>query len=121
MGGIMANWAVSFLFATNHLLWFIAALFAGAYGVAYLALRRQAALSAGKLSEKNQRLEPRPRYARRRRHSARFPLSSDHWGGDFCFGHSFDVDRLSIQSDGKGSLSVGGCLGGFLRFLLCAG
>jgi ATP:ADP antiporter, AAA family len=46
MGGIIANWAVNFLFGTNQLLWFIAALFAGAYGVAYLALRKQEALFA---------------------------------------------------------------------------
>jgi AAA family ATP:ADP antiporter len=40
-GGIVANWAVSFLFGTNQLLWFIVALFAAAYGVAYLATREQ--------------------------------------------------------------------------------
>jgi ATP/ADP translocase/HEAT repeat protein len=40
-GGIVANWAVSFLFGTNELLWFVVALFAGAYGVAYLATREQ--------------------------------------------------------------------------------
>lgn len=48
LGGVMANWAVNFLFATNHLLWFIAALFAGAYGVAYLALGKQEAPTAGR-------------------------------------------------------------------------
>ncbi len=42
-GGVMANWAVSFFVGTNQLLWFIAALFAAAYGVARLALRKQAA------------------------------------------------------------------------------
>jgi ATP/ADP translocase len=47
-GGIMANWAVSFLFATNHLLWFIAALLAGAYGVAHLALGKHEAPTAGR-------------------------------------------------------------------------
>jgi len=43
MGGIIANWVVNFLFTTNQLLWFIVALFAGAYSVAYLALREQEA------------------------------------------------------------------------------
>jgi ATP/ADP translocase/HEAT repeat protein len=43
MGGIMANWAVSFLVGTNQLLWFIIALFAGAYGAAYFAIREQEA------------------------------------------------------------------------------
>jgi len=46
MGGIISTWAVSFLFGTNQLLWFIVALFAGAYGVAYLALRKPEALAA---------------------------------------------------------------------------
>ena len=48
LGGFMANWAVSFLFATNHLLWLIAALLAAAYAVAYLALRKREALTAGR-------------------------------------------------------------------------
>ena len=45
-GGILANWAVGFLFGTNQLLWFIVALFAGAYGVAYMALTKREALLA---------------------------------------------------------------------------
>ncbi len=49
LGAIMANWAVTFLFPTNHLLWFIVVLFAGAYGAAYMALRKQAALGAENL------------------------------------------------------------------------
>ena len=47
LGGFLANWAVTFLFATNHLLWLIAALLAGAYGTAYLALRKQEAFASG--------------------------------------------------------------------------
>ena len=43
-GGVMANWAVTYLFGTTQLLWFVAALFAGAYGVAHLALKKQAGL-----------------------------------------------------------------------------
>ncbi len=41
-GGIMANWAVSLVFGTNQLLWLVAALFAGAYGVARVLLRKRA-------------------------------------------------------------------------------
>ncbi len=41
-GGVMANWAVTYLFGTNQLLWFVVALFAGAYGMAHLALKKQA-------------------------------------------------------------------------------
>ena len=40
-GGILANWAVSFLFGANQLLWFIVVLFAGAYGVAYVSLAKR--------------------------------------------------------------------------------
>ena len=43
-GGILANWAVSFLVGTNQLLWFIVALLAGAYGVAYRSLTKGEAL-----------------------------------------------------------------------------
>ena len=46
MGGIVSNWAVRFLFGTNQLLWFIVALFAGAFGVAYLALGERERLVA---------------------------------------------------------------------------
>ena len=45
-GGILANWAVSFLFGANQLLWFILVLFGGAYGVAYLALTKREDLLA---------------------------------------------------------------------------
>ena len=51
MGGIMAHWAVKFLFGTNQLLWFIVALIAAAYGVAYLALRKQGALAVVSASQ----------------------------------------------------------------------
>ena len=52
-GGVMANWAVTYLFGTNQLLWFVVVLFAGAYGVAYLALKTKAGLgvcAAGKIA-----------------------------------------------------------------------
>jgi ATP/ADP translocase len=51
-GGIMANWAVSFLFTTNHLLWFVVALLAGAYGIASLLLNNQKAPAVASLQEK---------------------------------------------------------------------
>jgi ATP:ADP antiporter, AAA family len=41
MSGIVANWAVGFLFGTKQLLWFVAALFTGAFVVVYLALRER--------------------------------------------------------------------------------
>lgn len=41
LGGIGANWAVTFLFGTKELLWLVAALFAGALGVVYFALRER--------------------------------------------------------------------------------
>jgi len=41
MGGFGANWAVHFLFGTKQLLWLIVALFAGAFAVAYLAIRER--------------------------------------------------------------------------------
>ena len=40
MGGIVANWAVGFLLGTNQLLWFIVALFAGAYGVVKCSIEK---------------------------------------------------------------------------------
>ena len=40
-GGLGANWAVYFLFGTKQLLWLIAALFAGAFGVAWYAVRER--------------------------------------------------------------------------------
>jgi ATP/ADP translocase/HEAT repeat protein len=47
IGGFGANWAVSFLFGTNQLLWLIVVLFAGAFGVAWLAVGgRERALAA---------------------------------------------------------------------------
>src|SRR3989338_5842957 len=45
-GGFGANWAVNFLFGTKQLLWLIAALLAGALGVAYLAIRERERLVA---------------------------------------------------------------------------
>jgi AAA family ATP:ADP antiporter len=38
-GGFGANWAVSFLLSTTQLLWLIVVLFAGAFGVAWFAVR----------------------------------------------------------------------------------
>ena len=40
-GGLMANWAVTYFFGTIQLLWLVAALLAGAYAVAHLALKEQ--------------------------------------------------------------------------------
>ncbi len=40
-GGFGANWAVSFLFGTKQLLWLIVGLFAGAFGVAWYAVRER--------------------------------------------------------------------------------
>jgi len=45
-GGVIANWAVPFLFGTDRLLWLIAGLFAGAYGVAHLAIKQSATLDS---------------------------------------------------------------------------
>jgi AAA family ATP:ADP antiporter len=45
-GGLAANWAVSFLFGTRQLLWLVAALLAGAFVVAGLALRERDRLLA---------------------------------------------------------------------------
>jgi ATP:ADP antiporter, AAA family len=39
-GGLAANFAVSFLFGTNQLLWLIVVLFAGSSGVAWLIVRK---------------------------------------------------------------------------------
>ncbi|HXV50111.1 MAG TPA: Npt1/Npt2 family nucleotide transporter [Candidatus Binatia bacterium] len=46
MGGVVSNWAVRFLFGTNHLLWLIVALFLGAFGVVCLALKERDRLVA---------------------------------------------------------------------------
>ena len=47
MGGFGANLAVNFLFGTNQLLWLIVALFAGAFGVVWFAVReRESAIAA---------------------------------------------------------------------------
>lgn len=43
-GGLLANWVVSLLFGTHQLLWFIVALFAAAYAVAYLSLGKRETL-----------------------------------------------------------------------------
>ena len=40
-GGLVSNWAVRFFFSTDQLLWFIAALFAGALGFVYLAFEER--------------------------------------------------------------------------------
>jgi len=40
-GGLGSNWAVSFLFGTKQLLWLIVGLFAGAFGVAWYAVRER--------------------------------------------------------------------------------
>jgi AAA family ATP:ADP antiporter len=40
-GGFGANWAVNFLFGTKYLLWFVAALFAGAFGVVWFGVRER--------------------------------------------------------------------------------
>jgi len=40
-GGLGAKWAVSFLFGTKQLLWLIVGLFAGAFGVAWYAVRER--------------------------------------------------------------------------------
>jgi AAA family ATP:ADP antiporter len=56
VGGLGANWAVSFLFGTKQLLWLIVGLFAGAYGMAWFAVReRETVLEA------NQRKDISPR------------------------------------------------------------
>ncbi|MBI4525589.1 MAG: cyclic nucleotide-binding domain-containing protein [Deltaproteobacteria bacterium] len=48
VGGLGAHWAVGFIFGTKQLLWLIVALFAGAFGVVYLAVReRDRILGAG--------------------------------------------------------------------------
>jgi ATP:ADP antiporter, AAA family len=39
VGGFGASWAVNFLIGTKYLLWLVAALFAGALGVAYVAIK----------------------------------------------------------------------------------
>jgi AAA family ATP:ADP antiporter len=41
VGGLAANWAVSFLFGTQQLLWLVVALLAGAFAVAGFALRER--------------------------------------------------------------------------------
>jgi len=46
-GGIAANWAVNYLFATNQLLWLIAALFAGALVAGWFAARERQKAIAG--------------------------------------------------------------------------
>ncbi len=40
-GGLVSNWAVNLFFGTTQLLWFIVALFAGAFGVVCLALNER--------------------------------------------------------------------------------
>lgn len=51
LGGIGAKWAVSFLFATKELLWLVGALFVGALGVVYLAMRERNTVLAANTSE----------------------------------------------------------------------
>jgi ATP/ADP translocase len=46
VGGLAANWAVSFLFGTQQLLWLVVALLAGAFAMAGLALRERDRLIA---------------------------------------------------------------------------
>jgi AAA family ATP:ADP antiporter len=45
-GGVVSNWAVRYIFGTNQLLWFIFALFVGAFGVVCLALKERDRLVA---------------------------------------------------------------------------
>ena len=46
-GGVGANWAVHYLLSTKQLLWLIVALFVGAYGAGWLAVRERQKAIAG--------------------------------------------------------------------------
>ena len=120
LGGFGASLAVTLLFGTSQLLWFIVALFAGSLGVVWFAAReRESALAA------NHGADVPSREIGERDGSGvvgtlkRFPLSSNNRSAYFSLGHSFDFDRLSVQGCGKGSVSVARSIGRFLRFLLC--
>jgi ATP:ADP antiporter, AAA family len=51
VGGVGANWAVNYLFATHQLLWVIVGLFVGAYGAGWLAARERQKSIAGNFKD----------------------------------------------------------------------
>ena len=120
LGGFGATLAVTFLFETRQLLWFIVALFAGALGVVWFAAReRETALAANHGADVTIERNWRARWEWCRWDSKGFPLSSDNRSAYFSLGHRFDFNRLSVQGCGTGSLSIDRSNGKFLWFLLC--